>query len=278
MATKALDPGATHTAVYSGRLTTAPTGTWRGTDLLGPVYFAPTYPQPTFDPLIKLSKDWIIPGLDQVPPNTVCLLESNERFIEAYMAGLNFELGRELVWNGIPTDQRGSYFRQFWDHSTALTPSMQPVADDARYDIDVLTDWKTHALGKNPNPNGLPAGALFLLLRGDLLHRYPNALLYATKAVSTGGTRVFPDLTRARRPGKNIRCSARRFRATSRSSRSICPTARPTVMRMMRRSRAGTRAAGARRRAALRFRGGVAVGFRQVDHRLGSRKLGQLRD
>src|SRR4029077_3663821 len=62
-----------------------------------------------------------------------------------------------------------------------------------RYDIDVLTNWKTNPLGKNPNPNGLPAGALFLLLRGDLLHRYPNALLYATKGISSGGKRAFPD-------------------------------------------------------------------------------------
>jgi hypothetical protein len=190
---KALDPAATHPAAYSGRLITAPAGTWRGTDPLGPVYFAPTFPQPAFDPLIKLSKDWIIPGLARVPPNTICLLEANQRFIEAYMVGLNFELGRELVWNGIPTDQRGSYFRQFWDHSTALTTSQQPVDDEARYDIDVLTQWQ-QPLGQNPNPNGLPAGALFLLLRGDLLHRYPNALLYATKAtIGSDGKRAFPD-------------------------------------------------------------------------------------
>jgi hypothetical protein len=190
---KALDPAATHVAAYSGRLTTAPTGIWRGSDPLGPVYFAPTYPQPAFDPLIKLSKDWIIPGLDQVPPNTISLLEANERFIEAYMVGLNFEVGRELVWNGIPTDQRGSYFRQFWDHSTALTASQQPVAADARWDIDVLSKWK-QPLGQNPNPSGLPAGALFLLLRGDFLHRYPNALFYATKAIiGSDGKRAFPD-------------------------------------------------------------------------------------
>jgi hypothetical protein len=158
------------------------------------VYFAPTYPQPAFAPLIKLSKDWIIPGLDQVPPNTMCLLEANNRFIEAYMAGLNFELGRELVWNGIPTDQRGSYFRQFWDHSVALTASLQPVNDASRYDIDVLTNWQTNPLGEHPNPNGLPVGSLFLLMRGDLLHRYPNALLYATKAIiGADGKRLFPD-------------------------------------------------------------------------------------
>ena len=31
------------------------------------------------------------------------------------MVGLNHEFARELLWREYPTDQRGSYFRQFWD-------------------------------------------------------------------------------------------------------------------------------------------------------------------
>ena len=31
------------------------------------------------------------------------------------MVGLNHEMSRELLWNEFPTDQRGSYFRQFWN-------------------------------------------------------------------------------------------------------------------------------------------------------------------
>src|SRR5262249_31947008 len=89
---------------------------------------------------------------------------------------------------------RGSYFRQFWDHSTALTATQQPIDDESRYDIDVLTNWASRRIGQNPNPKGLPAGALFLLIRGDLLHRYPNALFYATKAIlGSHGKRAFPD-------------------------------------------------------------------------------------
>ena len=65
--------------------------------------------------LAALSQDWLLPGLDQVLPNTVSLLETNQAFIEAYMVGLNHEFSRELLWNEYPTDQRGSYFRQFWN-------------------------------------------------------------------------------------------------------------------------------------------------------------------
>ena len=31
------------------------------------------------------------------------------------MVGLNHEFARKLLWREYPTDQRGSYFRQFWD-------------------------------------------------------------------------------------------------------------------------------------------------------------------
>ena len=41
-------------------------------------------------------------------------METNQRFIEAYMVGLNYEFARKLLWREYPTDQRGSYFRQFW--------------------------------------------------------------------------------------------------------------------------------------------------------------------
>jgi hypothetical protein len=42
-------------------------------------------------------------------------LARDRPFLEAYMVGLNHELARELLWREFPTDQRGGYFRQFWD-------------------------------------------------------------------------------------------------------------------------------------------------------------------
>ena len=35
------------------------------------------------------------------------------------MVGLNVEMGRELLWRGFPTDQRGTYFRHFWGNDGA---------------------------------------------------------------------------------------------------------------------------------------------------------------
>ena len=68
-----------------------------------------------YKPLLDISAELFLPNIDQIPPNSITLLETNQRFIEAYMVGLNHEFARELLWREYPTDQRGSYFRQFWD-------------------------------------------------------------------------------------------------------------------------------------------------------------------
>jgi hypothetical protein len=111
---------------------------------------------------------------------------TNPRFIEAYMAGTNHEFARELLWREYPTDCRGSSFRQFWEvSSTPTPPGMDPV-DRARRlkDIKPLHEWpRASALGDNPNPGrGLTGESVVLVLRGDLLKRYPNTLVYAQRA------------------------------------------------------------------------------------------------
>ena len=55
-----------------------------------------------------------------MPPEHDHALETNPRFIESYMVGLNHEMARELLWREYPTDQRGTCFRQFWDLSAVV--------------------------------------------------------------------------------------------------------------------------------------------------------------
>lgn len=84
-------------------------------DSLDPIMAAPEFPQPMNESLQELSKSLFLPGIEKIKPNTIGLLETNPRFLEAFMCGLSHEFGSELLWRGYPTDQRGSYFRQFWD-------------------------------------------------------------------------------------------------------------------------------------------------------------------
>ena len=67
-----------------------------------PIMAAPKFPQPMYEPLRDLSQELLLPGLETVVPNSVLGLKTNRRFVEAYMVGLNFEMGRELLWRGYP--------------------------------------------------------------------------------------------------------------------------------------------------------------------------------
>lgn len=168
---------------------------WQGEDKLSEVMAYPEFPQPMYQPLVELSQDWLLPSLDKVPPNSVGLLEANQRFIEAYMAGLNHEMARELLWNSYPTDQRGSYFRVFWDSSGYLDKDGKLPEAQKMHDILPLDRW-TGELGSHADPESptytSQADMLVLVIRGDLLRRYPNARLYATKAVDKNGRRDLP--------------------------------------------------------------------------------------
>ena len=69
------------------------------------------YPQidtPMYRPLVDRSSELFLPQLNLIEQNSLTLLETNQRFIEAYMVGLNHEFARELLWREYPTDQRGS--------------------------------------------------------------------------------------------------------------------------------------------------------------------------
>jgi hypothetical protein len=146
------------------------------------IRFAPEFPQPLYEPLRDYFPDALLPGLEQVPPNTIALLETHPRFIEAYMVGLNHEMGRELLWRGFPTDQRGTYFRQFWD-IRGRVPAPTVKQREGLKDIAAITTWKdTTHLGENAG-KGSSEGQMVLLLRGDLLRRYPRAIVYALEAV-----------------------------------------------------------------------------------------------
>ena len=153
------------------------------------IRFAPEFPQPMYEPLRDYFQDQLLPGMELVPPNTITLLETNPRFIEAYMVGLNHEMGRELLWRGFPTDQRGTYFRQFWDIQGRV-PVPKPEEREGLKDITPITAWaETAHLGEQAG-KGSTEGQMVLLVRGDLLRRYPRAIVYAVEAVwSANGTR-----------------------------------------------------------------------------------------
>ena len=102
------------------------------------------------------------------------------------MVGLNHEFARELLWREYPSDQRGSYFRQFWDVRKKLAAAEDPeAAREQLKDIKPIHRWPRGGdLGDNDNRE---AGAeaeqeLVLVIRGELLKKYPNTIVSAQRA------------------------------------------------------------------------------------------------
>ncbi|MGH8556575.1 MAG: hypothetical protein ACRESZ_03755, partial [Methylococcales bacterium] len=143
--------------------------------------------------LRDINKELLIPNLQLIPPDTISLLETNPKFIESYMVGLNHEMGRELLWREYPTDLRGSYFRQFWEVKGVSNPDTKPADAEQLKDISKIYAWQsTSNLGAHKPEPGQKADVqpgekqVVLVIRGELLKRYPNTVIYAQKAKDDG--------------------------------------------------------------------------------------------
>jgi len=216
-------------------------------DELDHIMAAPEFDRPMYEPLRDISQDLLLPGLEYIPQNTLGLLVTNQEFVESYMVGLNHEMARELIWREYPTDQRGSYFRQFWDVSNSIPPPpteelktkvknelntplvLSQIREEAKIqlkdeglafteqnitarvekiladkfiermnkelkeklkDIKPIHQWRKKEgyqytltkLGDNSNrpiPGQKEEGKVVLLIRGDLLKKYPSTVIYA---------------------------------------------------------------------------------------------------
>jgi hypothetical protein len=155
-------------------------------DPLEPMLLEPELTRPMYEPLRDISSDLLLPGLELVPPNTIALLIANAAFIEAYMVGVNQELGREALWRHFPTETRVTFMRQFWDTSASSE-------EEAMRDIPKIHRWKLNeAMGSQyraPRAASPCDESLILMIRGELLQRYPNAKIYAVPAVFDGTVR-----------------------------------------------------------------------------------------
>src|SRR5204862_7980680 len=138
-------------------------------DALEPVIAAPKFPAPMWVPLRELSQELVLPGIGRLTPDSVTAMEANNRFVNSYMVGLNHELARRLLWNGFPTDQRATYFRQFWDPAARVPAANETAAPDMS-DIEPLIEWaRERQLAKGAG--AAASGRLVLVVRGELLRR-----------------------------------------------------------------------------------------------------------
>ncbi len=155
---------------------------WAISTLLDRVMAFPHLELPAYTYLAGYDRTRFCPGIDELPTESITLLETNPRFIAAFMAGLNQETNSEMLWRGYPTDGRGTPWQRFWDRV------------DRAPDVFEMHQWGPRG-GRDdlPGQTADPAGNLVLLLRGDLLRRYPDTMGVAVRAVSEHTPSSNPD-------------------------------------------------------------------------------------
>lgn len=176
----ALDPATTVARAFKTQLHLASGIYQLNDDPAGQIMAGPKFTQPMYYSLKDLSQDWILPNLDQAPTNTASLLVTNQKAVEAFMVGLNHEMSRTLLFNEYPADVRATYFAQFWDSRTASGYAANP---DAFRDIQEIHEWHNSRLGDNTARQQRTSGDdVVLFVRGEVLLRYPDTIVYAAKA------------------------------------------------------------------------------------------------
>ncbi len=158
---------------------------------------------PMYKPLKETAVERLLPNINKIANNSITLMETNMRFIEAYMVGVNHEFARKLLWREYPTDQRGSYFRQFWavDNYIDSEGLSHDKLQEKLYDIPEIHRWPLDSnLGDHNNradPQHPAVSQAVLIVRGELLKKYPNTVIFAQHAKMVDGLRTPDWLTTA---------------------------------------------------------------------------------
>jgi hypothetical protein len=165
----ALDPLSTIKSMVNTRISGL--SPQRDQDVPARVFVQPVFTTPMYRRLVALSVEYLVPGVGDIPNDTLGLLKTNPPFVEAFLAGLNHEMGREFLWREYPARPEGTWFQHFWNGGP-----------QAKTDIVPIRHWRdTAGLGANASEN-VPPASLVLLIRSVLLRRYPDLRVYAVEA------------------------------------------------------------------------------------------------
>ena len=153
----------------------------------------PVFAEPMYRALRDISAEFLAPNLGLIPNNTISLLETNQRFIEAYMVGSERRDGPRAALAAV-SDRPA---RQLLPPVLGRRRRGQPRCRRSRpreieedlLDITKLHTWDARDVARRPRepaaarPGAEPGDArLVLVVRGDLLKKYPTAVIYAQQA------------------------------------------------------------------------------------------------
>ena len=136
-----------------------------------PLVGAIDVPWPLADGLVEMDARYLMAGVAP-PPDTVGLLEINAAFVTAALVGANDALIHELTWRGAKVDRRATPLRRFFDR--------RGTAGDDATDIAPVAAWSADS---SLVSNFAFAGRAVILLRGELVRRFPHCVIHAAHAI-----------------------------------------------------------------------------------------------
>lgn len=164
-----------------------------------PVMAYPVFPEPMYYYLKRISNKFILSAVEAMPMNTMALFVNTPEFVEAFLCGMNTEMGKELLWREYPTDSRGSYFRKFWD--TEIRKDIEEeLLNNSFYDVEPVDQW-SGKLGKNHTEG--KDNLLIFAIKGEVLKKYPETMIFLSKGQVSGDSiklklenpKILPDLS-----------------------------------------------------------------------------------
>lgn len=142
-------------------------------DPLDPQDLAPVLPLPAWRFLRDVAPDWLLPGAEGLPTDTVVVLTTNPAFVDAFLLGLNAQLLAELRFRNLPIIAAWTPLRTFWDRAH---PASGAIDDD----IAEIADWPDDSpFGsvQHQSPSASSAD-LVLLFNTPLFREYPGTVVY----------------------------------------------------------------------------------------------------
>lgn len=137
--------------------------------------------EPMFDLFKKTAPGFLTPQLKELPDNSASVLTVNFELMETLLLGANHEMSRLLAWQKFPGEQRVTWFKNFWDTNDSSTAGSAEIKD--------MQGWAAASpLGDAAHRPPAAAPGLFLLLRGELFRKFPQAVVLARKARFKPGT------------------------------------------------------------------------------------------
>lgn len=152
-----------------------------------PLEVRPDLDLPTWDWLRDRAPEWLLPRAGLIPRDGVVALRTDRAFISAFLVGASRQAVAELRWRGVPVSAGAMPMRTFWQN-VASPENPPPMVD-----LVQPSSWPSVPLAGLPGPRGT-GDDLVLVLRSDLVRRYPDTLVYLAPAVDTGGGERDADL------------------------------------------------------------------------------------